>query len=45
MFDAEFIELARSVYKLNDKRFEIKQRVNAATASEMIEEKAYPKYT
>jgi hypothetical protein len=45
IFDAEFIELARSVYKLNDKRFAIKQRLNAETASEMIEEKIYPKYT
>ena len=45
IFDAEFIALARSVYKLNDKRFAIKQRLNAETASEMIEEKIYPKYT
>ena len=45
IFDAEFIALARSVYKLNDKRFEIKQRLNAETASELIEEKLYPKYT
>ena len=44
IFDAEFIELARSVYKLNDRRFEIKQRLNAETASELIEEKIYPKY-
>jgi hypothetical protein len=45
IFDAEFIKLARSVYKLNDKRFEIKQRLNAETASELVEEKIYPKYT
>jgi hypothetical protein len=40
IFDAEFVELARSVYKLNDKRFEIKQRLNAETASELIEERS-----
>ena len=45
IFDSEFIELARSVYKLNDKRFAIKQKLNAETASEIIEEKVYPKYT
>ena len=45
IFDAEFIELARSVYKLNDKRFAIKQKLNAETASKIIEEKVYPKYT
>ena len=45
LFDAEFVELARSVYKLNDKRFQIKQRLNAETSSEIIEEKVYPKYT
>jgi hypothetical protein len=44
IFDAEFIALARSVYKLNDRRFEIKRRLNAETASELIEEKIYPKY-
>lgn len=45
MFDAEFIELARSVYKLNDKRFQIKQRLNAETSSEITEEKIYFRYT
>ena len=45
IFDAEFVELARSVYKLNDKKFQIKQRLNAETSSEIIEEKVYPKYT
>ena len=45
IFDSEFVELARSVYKLNDKRFEIKQRLNTEMASEMIEAKIYPKYT
>ena len=40
-FDAEFIELARSVYITNDKRAEIKREVNLASASYLIEEKSY----
>jgi hypothetical protein len=40
-FDAEFIELARSVYITNDKRAEIKREINLASASYLIEEKSY----
>ena len=43
-FDNEFIELARSVYKTNDKRAEIKKKINLLTKSDIIEEKSYKKY-
>jgi hypothetical protein len=42
-FDKEFVELARSVYKLNDERSEIKRQINLLTKSELIEEKSYSK--
>ena len=41
IFDKEFIELARSVYKLNDQRFELKKTINKLTQSELHEEKLY----
>lgn len=44
-FDQEFIELARSVYFTNDKRAEIKKRINQKTGSELIEEKSYSDYS
>ena len=40
-FDAEFIELARSVYKRNDERARLKWRINILLGSEIIEEKSY----
>jgi len=40
-FGATFIRLARSVYKCNDERAEIKRRINTVLASELIEEKSY----
>jgi hypothetical protein len=40
-FDQEFIELARSVYKLNDERASIKYEINQQYGSELIEEKSY----
>jgi hypothetical protein len=43
-FDAEFIELARSVYKTNDKRAAIKRRLNELLSSGIIEEKSYTPY-
>ena len=42
-FDKEFVELARSVYKLNDQRSEIKRHINLLTKSNFIEEKSYSK--
>ena len=40
-FDDEFVSLARSVYKMNDQRAEIKRQINLQYASELIEEKSY----
>ncbi|MGH7723858.1 MAG: DUF6165 family protein [Candidatus Eiseniibacteriota bacterium] len=40
-FDAEFIELARSVYRTNDRRAAIKRRLNVLLGSDLIEEKSY----
>ena len=41
IFDKEFEELARAVYKLNDERSEIKRQINLLTKSNIIEEKSY----
>jgi hypothetical protein len=43
-FDQEFIELARSVYRINDERFAIKGRISAAYGSNIREEKSYQPY-
>jgi hypothetical protein len=43
-FDAEFIELARSVYVANDERAAIKKRVNLRLGSRIVEEKSYKAY-
>jgi hypothetical protein len=43
-FDAEFIELARSVYIENDERAAIKKRINTALGSSIVEEKSYAAY-
>ena len=43
-FDAEFIELARSVYLMNDDRAAIKKRINESTQSLLSEEKQYADY-
>ena len=43
-FDTHFIELARLIYTQNDKRSEIKKRINVLTRSELIEEKQYVSY-
>ena len=43
-FDQEFIDLARSVYKTNDKRFEVKNKINRFYGLEIREEKSYESY-
>ena len=43
-FDAGFIELARSVYVVNDERAAIKKRINLALGSRIVEEKSYRPY-
>ena len=40
-FDKVFIELARSVYRLNDVRAKTKQSINLILQSELVEEKSY----
>jgi len=44
LFDKEFIELARKVYITNDKRFEIKNRINEKFGSSIKEVKSYKSY-
>lgn len=43
-FDDEFIQLARSIYHLNDYRAKIKRAINLFHDSTIIEEKQYSKY-
>ena len=43
-FDAEFIQLARSVYVTNDQRSEVKKLINKTTGSDLVEEKSYKDY-
>tara|TARA_Y100000768_G_C23936915_1_gene663030 strand:+ start:545 stop:931 length:387 start_codon:yes stop_codon:yes gene_type:complete len=43
-FGKHFIDLARSVYKTNDKRFEVKNEINKLYNSEYVEEKSYENY-
>jgi len=40
-FEREFIELARSVYQLNDQRAALKRQINEACGSLLVEEKSY----
>ena len=40
-FGRDFIQLARSVYRINDERAVLKRRINEALSSELIEEKSY----
>lgn len=41
-FDTAFIQLARSVYKLNDIRANLKRQINTEFNSDIIEEKQLP---
>ena len=43
-FSAEFVNLARSVYIINDKRFVVKDRVNEKYGSIIREQKQYTDY-
>jgi len=43
-FDQKFINLARSVYINNDKRFEIKLDINKKFGSKIVEVKSYEEY-
>jgi predicted nucleic acid-binding Zn-ribbon protein len=43
-FSKDFIETSRSVYITNDKRSEIKRKINELTGSALTEEKSYKAY-
>ena len=43
-FDEEFINLARSVYRLNDDRANLKKKINETLFSELKEEKSYKNF-
>ncbi|HUT37493.1 MAG TPA: FkbM family methyltransferase [Planctomycetota bacterium] len=43
-FGPRFVELARSVYRCNDRRAEIKRSVDRLLGSRVVEEKLYPDY-
>jgi hypothetical protein len=43
-FGPAFVELARSVYRRNDERGQVKREINLALGSELIEEKSYKPY-
>lgn len=43
-FGPHFIELARSVYRTNDVRADLKRQINALLGSRLVEEKSYRPY-
>ena len=43
-FGDNFIALARAVYKTNDRRADLKRRINEALGSDIMEEKSYAPY-
>ena len=43
-FGATFIALARAVYKTNDRRADLKRRINEALGSDIMEQKSYAPY-
>ncbi len=43
-FGDRFIELARSVYKTNDRRAALKREINEALGSNLVEEQSYADY-
>jgi hypothetical protein len=43
-FGAKFVELARAVYRTNDRRAELKREINLALGSAILEEKSYKPY-
>jgi hypothetical protein len=44
VFDEGFLEVARSIYRLNDARAAAKRELNILTSSTVIEEKSYVEY-
>lgn len=43
-FDHTFVTLARKVYYTNDKRFDVKNKINYITKSNIVEVKSYEEY-
>lgn len=43
-FGADFVAVARAVYRTNDERAAVKREINLATGSTLIEEKSYARY-
>lgn len=43
-FGEPFVALARAVYRLNDERARLKQAINRASGSRLIEEKSYKSF-
>ncbi len=43
-FGERFVELARSVYKTNDVRADLKRQINVLLGSHLVEEKSYQPY-
>jgi len=43
-FGPQFIELARSVYRTNDRRSGLKRQINELAGSNLVEEKSYTPY-
>ncbi|MEL6998944.1 MAG: DUF6165 family protein [Pseudomonadota bacterium] len=43
-FGEKFIDLARSVYKTNDRRAALKREINVVLGSRLVEEKSYQPY-
>ncbi len=43
-FGPAFVELARAVYHSNDKRADLKRRINELLGSRLVEEKSYAAY-
>jgi hypothetical protein len=43
-FGPEFVEIARLIYRTNDKRAHAKKMINAACGSAIVEEKSYQPY-
>jgi len=43
-FGARFVELARAVYRTNDRRAEVKRAINLHLGSRLVEEKSYDSY-
>ena len=44
LFDQTFIDLARSVYFINDERAKVKNDINKTFGSELVEVKSYEEY-